>query len=120
MHGNKGFTLITLLFLLALAVFATMVGFKIVPTYIDYFAVQKSLENVLSAPDIAQTNEALRDSFAKRLNVNFIQDISERDLQIDKEGGQIILTVPISRKTHLVGGISLCVDLEAKASAPLK
>lgn len=120
MHGHKGFTLISLLFLLALAVFAAMVGFKIVPAYLDYFAVKKSLENLLSAPDVEQTNEALRSSFGKRLNVNFIQDISERDLQIDKDNGNIVLTVPISRKEHLVGGISVCVDLEAKASAPLK
>lgn len=118
MNGHKGFTLITLLFLLALAAFVALTAFKIVPTYIDYFAVQKSLENLL-ASDVPRNPQALRESFSRRLNVNYIRDIDSRDLQIEKQDGMLVLTVPINRKHHLAGGISLCVDLEATASAPV-
>ena len=119
MQRENGFTLITLLFLLGLAVFAAMVAFKIIPAYLDYFTVKHSLETLLQ-DDQLQSNESLRSSFDRRLNVNFIQDISARDLKIDKEDGKLILTVPINRKEHLAGGISISVDLEATASAPLK
>lgn len=119
MNGQKGFTLITLLFMLALAVFVAMVAFKTVPAYMDYFTVKNSLENLLKEEQ-TQSNEAIRSSFDKRMNVNFIQDISARDLEISKDEGMLTLSVAISRKEHLVGGISLCVDLEATASAPLQ
>lgn len=119
MQRQNGFTLITLLFLLGLAVIVAMVGFKVVPTYMTYFSVRSSLENILKEETL-QSNEAIRASFAKRLDVNFIQDITAKDLEIYKEDGQLTLTVPISSKKQLVGGVSVCVDLEATASAPHK
>ena len=119
MQRQNGFTLITLLFLLGLAVIVAMVAFKVVPTYMDYFAVRNSLENILKEDELL-SNESIRASFAKRLDVNFIQDITPQDLEIDKEDGMLTLTVPISSKKHLVAGVSISVDLEATASTPLK
>lgn len=120
MQRYKGFTLITLLFMLGLAVIVAMVAFKIVPAYMDYYTVKNSLKNVLEDDGVTQSDAALRDSFDRRLNVNFIREITARDLEIIKEDGVLTLLVPISRKEHLVGGVSICVDLEATASVPLK
>lgn len=119
MRRDKGFTLITLIFLLGLAAFAALAAFRVIPAYMDYYAVKGSLENIL-ASDGPKSNEALRGSFAKRLDVNFIKSVDARDLDINTENGMLTLTVPVSRKGALFGGVSLCVDLEAKASAPVK
>lgn len=119
MHGQKGLTLISLLFMLMLAVTAAMVAFKVVPAYIQYYTVRDTLRNIL-ASDVHQTNQAIRESFSKRLLVNYVDGITERDLIIEQDNNQIILTVPISRKEHFIDGVSICVDLEATASAPLR
>jgi hypothetical protein len=116
---ERGLTLISLLFLLALAAGAALVGFKIMPVYLDYFTIKHSLESVL-AEGTDQTDGELRATMDRRLDVNYIEDIRARDMQISRDNGQLTLTVPISRKNHLVGGVSLCVDLDATASAPLK
>lgn len=119
MNQERGLTLIGLLFLLALAASAAMVGFRIMPAYIDYFTVKHTLENILIAGS-DQTDSDLRKTLDARLNVNFIQDISARDLVIERDKGVLTLTVPINRKEHLVGGVSVCVDLEAMASTRIK
>lgn len=119
MRRERGFTLITLLFLLGLAIGGAVVAFKIVPTYMTYYSVRNSLENILKEDDL-QSNEAIVASFAKRLDVNFIKEIEATDLMIDKDNGMLTLTVPVSSKSHLVAGVSIAVDLEATASAPIK
>ena len=119
MKRERGFTLITLLFLLGLAIGASIIAFKIVPTYLTYFSVRSSLENILKEDDL-KTNEAIRSSFAKRLDVNFIEEIDSSDLVIDKDNGELTLSVPVSSKSHLIAGVSIAVDLEATASAPLQ
>ncbi len=119
MNKQNGFTLITLIFLLGLAVFVVWLGFKIVPVYMDYYAVKNSLENILKE-DTPHTNEALRKTFEARMNVNFIRDLNAKDLQIDKDNGTLTLMVPITRQQRLTSSISLLIELEAKASAPLK
>jgi hypothetical protein len=98
---------------------AALVGFKIIPAYIDYYTVTHSLESVL-ADGSDQTDGDLRKTMDARLNVNFIRDINARDMEINRDDGTLTLTIPISRKEHLVGGISICVDLNATASTKLK
>jgi hypothetical protein len=119
MQKEKGFTLLTLLFLLALGIVVAMISFKVVPTYIDYMTVTKTLENIL-LEGTDKTDSDLRKTLDARLNVNFIRDLSSKDLEISKDDGMLTLVVPINRKEHLVGGVSLSIDLEAKASAPLR
>ena len=119
MQRENGFTLISLIFLLGLAVIAAMVAFKTAPAYMNYFTVKSSLENII-ADGTDQSNQEIRKSFAARLNVNFIEGITAEDLEIDKEEGVLTLSVPITSKEHLFGGVSISVDLEAKASAPIK
>ncbi|MDD3528797.1 MAG: DUF4845 domain-containing protein [Gallionellaceae bacterium] len=119
MHGQRGFTLATLLFLLFLAGLAAMIAFKTVPTYIDHYVVQKSLENIL-AEGTNRTAYELRQTFEARLNVNSIYSIKASDLQISRDQGRLTLSVPISSKKPLVHGISISVDLVATASVPLQ
>lgn len=119
MKTQRGLTLLGLIFFLILAAMAAWVAFKIVPAYIDYYTVQHSLENVVRDTD-DQTNESLRKTFDARLNVNFIRDITARDLVIEREDGVLTLSVLISRKERLVGGVSVCVDLEARATTALR
>jgi hypothetical protein len=120
MHGEKGFTLITLIFLLGLVIVVVLIGFKVVPAYMDYYTIKNVLENVVQDPEVGQSSEELRGSVARRLDVNFVKGVDASDLLIEKEEGQLTLIIPINRKEHLMGGVSVCVDLEAKASAPLK
>jgi hypothetical protein len=120
MKGQKGFTLASLMFLLMLAGFSALVAMKTVPTYIDYYAVQKSLENILRDVGTDKTTLELRTTFDARMNVNSIYNVKSSDLEISRDNGMLTLTVPVSSKKHLAGGISVSVDLVATASAPLK
>lgn len=119
MNRERGLTLIGLLFMLVVVAVFALVAFRVVPTYIDYFTVRHSLQSIL-AEGGDQSDGDLRATFDKRLNVNYIQDISDKDLEINRDNGMLTLTVPISRKSPLFGGVSICVDLDATASTAVK
>jgi len=118
MKRERGLTLLGLIFLLALAVVVALIAFRVVPTYIDYYTLRNSLENIL-ANGTDQTNDELRSTFEKRMDVNYMPDITGRDLDISRDDGMLTLSVPIDRKQHLVGGVSISIDLVATASAPI-
>lgn len=118
MNRERGLTLIGLIFILFFAAILALVAFRVIPAYIDYFTIKHSLQTLLDE-GTDQSDADLRASLDKRLNVNYIQDITARDLEISRDGGMLTLTVPISRKEPLVGGVSICVDLDAIASKPI-
>jgi hypothetical protein len=118
MNHERGMTVIGMFFILVLVACAALVSFKVIPVYLDYFTVKHSLESILVAGP-SQSNSELRNSMDKRLDVNFIQDIKGSDMQISRDGGKLTLTVPINRKEHLIGGVSISVDLDATASVKL-
>ncbi|MFZ5485247.1 MAG: DUF4845 domain-containing protein [Pseudomonadota bacterium] len=119
MRKQGGFTLMTLIFLLALASFFALIGFKVAPAYMKYFAVKNSLQNILKE-DGGRTNEELRRTFAARMDVNYVQDIEPSDLEISRDDGMLTLSVPINSKEHIAGGVSVAIDLVAEVSEPLK
>lgn len=119
MNRERGLTLIGLIFALILAAAVALVAFRIVPAYIDYFTIKHSLASILEEGG-DQSDMALRKTLDMRLNVNYIAGMNARDLVIDRDNGMLTLTMPINRKEHLFGGVSVCIDLEAKASTSLK
>lgn len=116
MRAQQGFTLGGLLIFLAFMAGVATVAFKLVPVYMDYYAVQKTLD-AMARDGLGGDNTAIRQDFDKRASINFLRDITGRDLKIQREGGKIEMVVEISRKSPLVGGVSLSVDLEARAVA---
>jgi hypothetical protein len=112
-------TLIGLILVLILVAGAVLVAFRIVPAYIDYFTIQHSLESILSDKGGDLSDGAIRTTLDARLNVNYIEGMSSKDLEISRDHGTLTLTMPITRKEHLVGGVSVCVDLEATASTSI-
>ncbi|HEX8978252.1 MAG TPA: DUF4845 domain-containing protein [Parasulfuritortus sp.] len=119
MRQERGLTLISLIFVLVVVAGVVFVGFKVASSYIDYFTVKSTLKNLL-AEGANQSDDDLRASLDRRLDVNFIRDVTSRDLQISRDNGLLTLTVPIDRKQPLFGGISICVDLNATESAPIR
>lgn len=116
---QRGFTLITLLFLLALAAIVAWVGMKIVPPYMDFFTVENILNNIIKEDGVELSDEQIRNTFEKRLDTNYINFLTRRDLVISRERGKLTLTVPVNRKTHMAYGVYLSVELEAKAQGDL-
>lgn len=66
---QQGMTIWTFLLILVMASLIGWIGFKLTPTYLDYFSVRSSLENVANQPDIG---EAPKDEIIKLLYNRFV------------------------------------------------
>jgi hypothetical protein len=119
MVKQNGVTLIGLIFFLALGTIVTLIGFRVVPFYIDFFTMRGMLQNLATEKRNA-TDRELRRDFEMRLSSNYLNGYNSGDLEIDRDQGYLTLIVPMSDKKPLVGGVSLVMELEAKGSAILQ
>jgi hypothetical protein len=117
MRRQKGVTLTGLMAWGVILFFAALLGFKIVPPYVEYYTIQKQLRIVADDPEVATgQRRAVENAFARRATIENIQAVAPQDLHIVKEGDRIIITADYSVLVPLVGNLSACIDFRASSA----
>jgi hypothetical protein len=96
-------------------VFVAIGGLKIAPAYIEYFTVKKAIVGV------AQTNgkgtvAEIRRGFESRAAIDDINVIGAKDLEITKEGDEVVLSFAYPKRIPLFGNISVIIDFAASSN----
>ena len=61
-----------------------MVGFRVMPAYIEYYSVQKALEQALADAKDLNSAAEIRSAFQKRADAGYIESVQARDIEITK------------------------------------
>jgi hypothetical protein len=115
-HAQRGLSIIGFLFVAAVVVAAAMIGFRVLPAYIEYLSVQRALNETMSAMADATNIQAIRRDIEGRLNVNYVDSIKAADIQLAREGNTVTAFANWERKLHMVGNAYILLEFEAAAS----
>ncbi|MCO6426524.1 DUF4845 domain-containing protein [Nitrosomonas communis] len=98
----------------AVIVMIAILGMKLAPSYLEYAAIKRALVAIASDPSLQNAlPREIRQSFDKRAVIDEITIVNSRDIDIRKEGGQIVLSVNYAVKTPLFANVSLFIDFTA-------
>ena len=86
---------------------------KLLPAYLEYFAVKKMLAAMESSGETKSTVKEIRNSWARRNTIEGVQSVNPDDLEITKEGGEAVITAAWSTKVPIIGNFSACLDFTA-------
>jgi hypothetical protein len=113
-HAQRGMTLTGFVFVAGLVMVVALVGFRTIPSYIEYYTVTKAVEGAIAdSKDL--TPQQIKRNFDRRISADYVDSVRTSDLEVTKEGGQIVATVTWQRKLPLVANVSLLLDFEASA-----
>jgi hypothetical protein len=113
---QSGLTILGFIFVAAVVVSLALLGFRVAPSYIEYFSVVRILHQVMSdASDQVTINEIRRD-FDRRSGADYIESVRPGDLELTKEGNVLTVSASWTRTLHLFGNVSLLLEFEASAS----
>ena len=113
---QSGLTMLGFLFVVAVVVVVVIVGFRVMPAYIEYFSVQKALGDALSQTREVGNTAEIRKAFQKRVDSGYIESVGGRDLEIRKVDNEYVASVAWTRKLPLVSNVSLLIEFEATAA----
>ena len=109
---------IGILLILILVVFAALIGMRVTPAYLEYFAIKKAVSGMAQSGELSGQSVAdVRRAFDKRAAVDDISSINSTDLEIAKEGGDVVLSFAYEKRIPLFYNISLLIDF-AGSSQP--
>lgn len=95
--------------LIALAI----LGIKLAPSYIEFFAVKKAIAAVGEDARNGANAAAIRRSFDNRATIDAIDSIKGADLEITKDSSGLIVSTAYRKEIPLVANVGIYIDFSA-------
>ena len=115
MQRERGVSMIGFLFVAIVMMVVALLAFRMVPAYIEYYTIQRALENALTEardPTLANVRQAM----GRKLNADYADAVSAQDVELTRNGNSITASVSWQKRLPLVSNVSLLLDFDASAT----
>ena len=117
MHKQRGVSMFGFLLIAILVIMFAMLAMKLIPAYVEFFSVKKILNAMGQDSEIkSMSNAEIRNSFAKRADTGYVTVVKPAELDIERAGGNVVISTEYEYRTPLVANISLIVDFKASSN----
>jgi len=108
---QAGVSLSGLLIVCVILGLCAVVGMKVGPPYMEFLQIKKAVTAIVESGEVRTgTVTDVRRAFDKRAQVDDITSITSQDLEITKDGGDIVINFAYPKKVPLFSNVSLMFD----------
>lgn len=108
---QQGLTFLSITFILGLIAFFVLLILKIGPIYMNHSKVVNALSALENTTDItSKTKAELLDSLGKRFNMNYVDYVKPKDIEIIAQPGYVKVTLDYERVEKIFGNLSVLVE----------
>src|SRR5512134_2229726 len=108
---QRGLSIIGLIFIGLIVVGLLALGFRTVPAVIEYIAIERAVQKIKNE---GTTVGEIRAAFDRHATIDDITSISSKDLDITKEGDQVVISYAYQKKIPVIDNVSLVIDFAGK------
>jgi hypothetical protein len=109
---------IGILIVLILVVFAALIGMRVTPAYLEYFAIKKAIASMTQSGELRGGSVAdVRRAFERHQAIDDFTSVGPQDLEITKEGGDLVISFAYEKRVPLFYNVSLLINF-AGSSQP--
>jgi hypothetical protein len=116
---SSGITLIGFLFLLVIVGFFAYMGMRLVPMYVEYMGVVKSMEQLRAEPGSGNLSpEEIRRNLGFKFNAQYVEDSSvpPQAIQVIRQGNSTVLRIRYERRVPFIHNIELLATFDKSVS----
>ena len=89
---------------------------KVAPAYQDFMTAKKDMLAVAGSEGRTGNVSDIRKAFDRRADIDSITGVTGADLDISKDGGDVVISFAYTKKIHLFANVSLLIDFAASTS----
>ncbi len=117
MRNKQGGVSFLVIFLIGVVVALAAVGaLKIGPAYAEFSTVKKTIIAIAASEGRTGSVAEIRKAFDRRANVDNITAITPGELEISKDGGEVVISFAYAKKIPLFANVSVCIDFAASTA----
>jgi hypothetical protein len=113
MHKKqRGLSILGLIVVLIVVIVVALFGMKVIPSFLEFRTAKSVIES------IARGNQSpgdVRRAFENRAAIDNISTISAKDLEITREGNQMVIAFAYRKEVPLFGPVGLYIDYAANS-----
>jgi Tfp pilus assembly protein FimT len=113
---QSGVSLSGLLISAVLVAMLALLGMKVVPEVIEYFQIVSAVKAISKDDSARGSVTEVRKAFDRRANIDNISSIKGQDLEVTKDGGQVVVSFAYEKRIPLFSNVSLLIDFQGSSS----
>ncbi len=103
-----------LIFIIAVILALLAVGaMKIGPAYMDFMTAKKAIVAVAASEGRTGSVAEIRKGFGRRATIDNITVVTADELEISKDGGEVVISFAYAQKIPLFANVSVVIDFAA-------
>ncbi len=115
MKKQRGLSLVGLLITSGVLVFFAIIGFKLLPSYIEYWTVQRIISDIARSPEVrGGTIRDVNTAFDRRTAIDNVNSIKSSDLEVTKTSDGFDILVSWTVRVPLFANVNACIDFQAR------
>ena len=115
MRRERGLTIVGFVFVAVVVVTVALIGFRVMPAYVEYYSVQKALQTALEESPTGNIAE-IRRAFDRKISAGYVESVRPTDIQVSRQGNVITASIAWQRVLHMIGNASILLEFDATAS----
>ena len=104
---QRGLSIIGLIFIGLIVVGLLALGFKTVPAVVEYIAIERAVQKIKNDGTTVQQIQA---AFDRHATIDDITSINAKDLDITKEGDQVVISYAYQKRIPILDNVALVID----------
>jgi hypothetical protein len=113
MKRQRGITLTGMILVSIVVLMLLLVAFKIVPAYVEYFAIEKQFKAMAADPKLRNpTRGQILTAWAARSAVDDLRSLDPNLIEVTREANGIVLEAEYSVKVPLFKNVAACFDFK--------
>ena len=96
----------------AIFIALAMVGMKMGPSYLEFASIKKAVVAIAQEKPGASVTD-VRKAFDARATIDSITTLSGKDLEVTKDGGELLISASYRKEIPLAGNVGVYIDFRA-------
>jgi hypothetical protein len=118
-NRQRGVSIMGLIFGSVVLIFVLLLGMKMFPPYLEYFTAKKHIIQI-AQEQRAGTVGDVRKAWQLKTAIDDVGAISEKDLEITKDQGEIVISFAYRKEVPLFANLGIYLDFAASSKASEK
>jgi Tfp pilus assembly major pilin PilA len=114
-NKQRGLTLSGLLITMVVVVVLGVFALKLIPSYIEYAKAKAAIVAIAGDRSKSSSVNEIRKAFDARANIDDISAVKASDLEVTKEGNEVVISFAYRKEIPIAGNAGLYVDFVGRS-----